>query len=526
MHSNQTQTMKKFFVAALALFLALSGFTAALPPKGEAEHVVLVVWDGMRPDFITPQYTPTLYALATNGVFFKNHHSSYISSTEVNGAAIATGCYPEHSGIYANNDYRPALGWMGPNATEGLDTIRRGDFLTKDHYLLVPTCAEILQQAGFPTVVAGAKPVILLHDRSAKRSKGAAKSSVNLYRGQTLPKAALETFEDKQIPTNNPSSKDIDNWTTKSLTQSLWKKGVPKYSVLWLSDPDATQHAKGPGHEDVIACLSNCDKNLEAVLKALKDKKALDKTDLIIASDHGFSTIRRGVEVADVLKKAKFKASRRFEDPERGEVLVVGHGGSTSLYVCEHDPKVIQELVTFLQGSDFAGVIFTRAELPGTFPMSAARIAAPNVMPDIVFSMRWWPDLNDNGAPGWVVSDGGGKGGGTHASLSRFDMHNICVANGPDFKQGLVNELPSGSVDLAPTTLWILGVDQPFKTPMDGRVLSESLLKGPAPEARPDTKTLETTRDLGWLRWKQYLKFTQFGRTLYFDEGNGACEMK
>src|SRR6266513_340819 len=88
-------------------------------PNGKAEHVVMVVWDGMRPDFITPQYTPTLYQFAVNGVFFKNHHPVYISTTEVNGTALATGVYPNRSGIMANSDYRSAIGFLGPNCTEG-----------------------------------------------------------------------------------------------------------------------------------------------------------------------------------------------------------------------------------------------------------------------------------------------------------------------------------------------------------------------------------------------------------------------
>src|SRR4029453_216399 len=52
--------------------------------RGQAEHVVVVVWDGLRPDFITPQYTPALYELATKGAFFVNNHSPYITPTEVN----------------------------------------------------------------------------------------------------------------------------------------------------------------------------------------------------------------------------------------------------------------------------------------------------------------------------------------------------------------------------------------------------------------------------------------------------------
>ena len=49
-----------------------------------------------------------------------------------------------------------------------------------------------------------------------------------------------------------------------------------------------------------------------------------------------------------------------------------------------------------------------------------------------------------------MVSDGGRKPGqGTHATLSRYDMHNTLVASGPDFKAGWRDALPSGNVDLA-----------------------------------------------------------------------------
>src|SRR5213083_1256782 len=99
-------------VLALCGLLLIQVFSARGAEKSTAEHVVVVVWDGMRPDFITPQYTPTLYALAMRGVFFKNHHAVYVSSTEVNGAAIATGTYPNRNGILANTEYRPHLGWL------------------------------------------------------------------------------------------------------------------------------------------------------------------------------------------------------------------------------------------------------------------------------------------------------------------------------------------------------------------------------------------------------------------------------
>jgi arylsulfatase A-like enzyme len=148
--------------AAIGLAIAFQPLAIRAAPAGKAEHVVIVVWDGMRPDFITQQHTPALFGLAQQGTFFKNHHPVYLSTTEVNGTAINTGMYPEHSGIIANVEYRPDIDLLKAVATEDMATVRRGDELTGSHYISVPTLAEIVQQAGCRTAVAGSKTVALL----------------------------------------------------------------------------------------------------------------------------------------------------------------------------------------------------------------------------------------------------------------------------------------------------------------------------------------------------------------------------
>lgn len=519
----------KFTARNLLITSALLA-TAALPllpvtvqAKGKAKHVVVLVWDGMRRDFITPQYTPNLYSLVTNGVFFKKHHPVYISSTEVNGTAIATGCNPASSGIIANQDYRPEVSILGPTATEGMENIRQVDKLTGGNYVEVPTLAETLQESGIPTVTAGTKPVVLLHDRDNKKTSEAGTNSVLLYKGKTIPRSAeaanVKANDDKPFPGSGVAG---DNWTAKAFLNNLWKRNVPKYSLLWLSEPDASQHADGVGHSNALAGIENNDRILGEVLKKLEEKGVKDQTDIIIVSDHGFSTILKGPDVAEILKKAKFRATRKHEDPEKGDVLVVGLGGSSCFYVYEQDEAVIRRLAEFLQTTDFTGAIFSRLPIEGTFPLEAVRMNATNVVPDLVVSYRWFDVINDNGAPGLLISDGGTKGKGTHASLSRYDMLNTAVAWGPDFKKGYVSEIPSGNVDITPTVLHILGVKPSAK--LDGRVLTEALNGGEVPTF--ETKTLEASRDIGIFRWKQHLKQSQVGHTVYFDEANGAPEWK
>jgi len=83
---------------AVVFSLHATGFAAA-PPKSE-RHVVIVVWDGMRPDFVSEQNTPALWKLSREGVTFRNHHAVYPSATMVNGTALVTGVYPSRNGIH------------------------------------------------------------------------------------------------------------------------------------------------------------------------------------------------------------------------------------------------------------------------------------------------------------------------------------------------------------------------------------------------------------------------------------------
>jgi len=491
-----------------------------------AEHVILVVWDGMRPDFVAPQYCPNLYTLASDGVFFKRHHPVYVSSTQVNGAALATGGNPGRNGILGNNEYDPEVNYLSSYATEGIEAVRRGDAMTGGHYILTPTVAEVLHEAGIPTIIAGSKPVAQFHDRSRIRTTPAQKQSVTLYEGKTIPRNLAESLkkvnDDKAFPTNitHPNTAQ-DNWTTRALTKALWKDGVPRYTLLWLSDPDKSQHDSGVGSPTSLEGIESSDKNLGEVIKTLKEKGVWDKTDLMLVSDHGFSTINRTPNVSALLKKGGFTAATKLEDPEPGDVMVVSLGGSVLLYVVNREEAMIRRVVKFLQTSDFAGTIFCRVPAEGTFSFESVGYSATNNAPDIIVSLRWSAETNSYGAPGMMTTVGGTVGKGSHASLSRFDMNNTLVAHGPNFKRGLLNQIPSGNVDVAPTILWLLGVKAPAT--MDGRVLHEALVHSTTSTPVPVVKTLEAKCDVGLFQWEQYLKFSTVGTTRYFDEGNGMA---
>jgi arylsulfatase A-like enzyme len=141
-------------------------------------------------------------------------------------------------------------------------------------------------------------------------------------------------------------------------------------------------------------------------------------------------------------------------------------------------------LVEFLQQSDFAGVIFTKEPMEGTFGLTQALIQRGDA-PDVVMAFRWTDLQNQFGVTGEIDADWQRAAGkGTHATLSRLDMHNMLIAAGPDFKRGQIDDLPSGNIDLAPTILRVLGINPPSQ--IDGRILSEAM--PPANSTNDDSK--------------------------------------
>src|SRR6266853_2285687 len=282
------------------LFASWGVFCAPAPgaeEPNESRHVVIVVWDGMRPDFVSEQNTPTLWKLAREGVTFRNHHAVYPSATMVNGTAIVTGIYPGRSGIIANHVYRPDIDPNHALDVELPPTVKKGDELSGGKYIAVPTIADLVERAGARSVMAAAKSVGLLLDRQfsggalsahdgipseGKRKTAAALNNrVTLFTGQCLPSAALDPIIEKLGPF--PSAHlQKDSWTTKALIDVFWKDGIPALSILWLGEPDLTEHETAPGAPAAIAAIKSSDENLAAVLLALDEREARETTDVFV----------------------------------------------------------------------------------------------------------------------------------------------------------------------------------------------------------------------------------------------------
>src|ERR1700720_1991000 len=131
MRNRKKQTAGIGKVILLGWIIAAVGAQLACAERSnDRRQVVLIVWDGMRPDFVSEENTPALWRLSKEGVFFRNHPAVYPSATEVNGTALATGVYPNHSGLIANYEYRPEIDSSKLINVENPAVVRKGDALS------------------------------------------------------------------------------------------------------------------------------------------------------------------------------------------------------------------------------------------------------------------------------------------------------------------------------------------------------------------------------------------------------------
>jgi arylsulfatase A-like enzyme len=440
--------------------------------RGERRAIVMV-WDGLRPDFVSPELTPNLWRLAAAGVRFTHGHAVFPTVTRVNAASMVTGLLPGRHGIPGNEFFAPGAtqnGRLNAGDHTHLEALRAG---REGRVLLAPTLAEHVARAGGRTAVvsSGSPGSALLQHPEVRRHGGIMLHPANVI-GVNLNDL---TERLGPLPPRAVPNTAMNAWCTRVITDVLLADDPPRLIHFWHSDPDGTQHARGIGHPDTLRAIRDADSNLGAMLAALERYGLAGETNVIVASDHGFSTLVAGADVVDALVRAGVKESRESDD-----VVVFGE----CIYVRDHDPDRVAAVVACLRRLPSIGPLFTGGDSPlvdGTFALATVGAAGP-AAPDVLFSRGWGHEPNEHGYPGTAAAVfSGGRYVASHGAISPWDVHNTLIAAGPDFKQGVVSDVPAGNVDITPTLLHVLGLGVP--PGLDGRVLHEALRGGPDPAA-------------------------------------------
>jgi hypothetical protein len=603
---------------ALACAAAILGLR---PAAAQTPHnLILFVPDGLRAQSVTPQSAPAMATVRDQGVNFANPHSLFPTFTMANASSMATGHYLGDSGVFSNTIFTgypvaAAAGSLTPfiendSVLGDIDAHFSGDFVDEDTILLTA------RHQGFSTAAIGKLGPTLMFDHT-ERSGGETiimDDSTGSTAGIPLSQAMKDALTAAALPLAAPSRKDTPGDNSKAgdfktpgtlvanvvqqkyFADAAAKVVLPMFKarnkpfvlVFWSRDPDGTQHNQGDSHLSVtpgingptsLAAIKNADDNLATLRRALDELGLAATTDIVIAADHGFSTISKeskssaaaqasydkvpagllppgflAIDLAKALalplhdpdKKNELVAAGTYPkrgngllgaDPANPQVAVAANGGSDLIYIPGKDRALTAKVIDALLAQDYVSGLFVNDELgsfPGTLPMSAIKLEghARTPRPAVVVNFRSYATGCDKPVLCTVeIADTGlQQGQGMHGSFSRGDTMNFMAAIGPDFKSGFVSDAPVSNADMGKTMAEILGLKIPFKGALMGRVVQEALPGGASPavenfieRSQPGTDGLVTMLVGQRVDANRYFDAAGFpGRTVGMDERKAA----
>ena len=438
-------------------------------------NLILFVPDGLRGKIVTPQTAPAMADVRDKGVHFRNSHSLFPTFTMANGSAMATGHYLGDTGTFSNTIYTgytsvPAGDTVVPfienDAVLGdIDEHFNGDYLNEE------TLLKMARAQGFSTAAMGKLGPTLVFDHTDRADRPGLHSividdSTGGKTGVPLSDEIKDALTKANLPLATPSRGDngkagdaktpgtvVPNTAQQAYFADVASKIVlpmfkartkPFVLVFWSRDPDGSQHNNGDSLNTVtpgingptsMAGIKNADDNLAQLRKALDDLGLSASTNIIISSDHGFSTISKesktspsakiayddtpkdflpmgflAIDLAKALNLPLFDPNDKNarvadnahpkagngvlgQDPAKPEMVVATNGGSNLIYLPNKDKKLADRTVKALLEQDYISGLFVDDDLgkfPGTLPISQLGLKgkAATPTPSIVVNFR------------------------------------------------------------------------------------------------------------------------------------------
>ncbi len=458
---------------------------------------LVIVFDGLRSDFITPELMPNLYGLGQDGVVADNHHVVYPPVTRVNAPSLATGSYPGTHGFLHNQIFIPSVSEESIHTGDDIETLRSIEPL-----LTATSFGEWLDQhdLSFFTGSSGSYgSAFLLNHTLASAGVWNSRGFIAPDRMKTK---ALEQLGD--LPEIDRPNYAQNRWVIDAYLHTAVDKKFKDAAILWITDPDRTTHTYGIGASETKNALKHVDDELGRLLAELETRGKLQYTNIFITTDHGFSTHEGGFDLHEILHENELNENVRIF-------------GNTQIYLNNEDHQLLRQIVRALQEHPAVGAIFTRANaedgingiVEGTFSMNFINYDHDRSA-DILVTAAWNDDINEYGYAG--ISTQPGVAG--HGTTSPFEIQTKMIAFGPDIKKGIVNPVPTGNIDITPTILHLLGL--PIPDSMEGRVMSELLIDGPDPETVNYNIERYETEPVEWnSEFKIYLYKARTGEHAY-----------
>ncbi len=477
-----------------------------------ARRILIVAFDALRPDMVTPELMPNLTAFAEAGVRLSHSRAAFPSETRVNQSALVTGCYAARHGIVGNRFLDPVAAPGRLFDTGDETALAEGDRRLGGRLVGVPVLGEILAGHGMQLAVIGAGTpggTRMLHNK-AERLGGL---RLSLHRPDaSVPAERIAAAIDRlgPIPTHEIPSLTWLTYATDTYLEYVEPELAPEVTILWLCEPDNSYHYRGIGSTENLAAMRHADAEFGRILARRDAAGMADRVQIITISDHGQLTISgAAIELGPALTAAGFTVG---EVASEGAQLTLAPGGAPGIYLRDPDPGRIDAVVAWLQDQPWCGPLFTR-DGRGCLTLRQVGLDHPRA-PDIALVLRSDDAPNRHGPKGTCYHDSRyPAGGGTHGGLHPVELATWFAAGGDAFLGGRVSTVPAGIIDVLPTALHLLGIEAP--SGIQGRVLREVLAAHadePLPVAEQQVHSAESGAGI-----RTHLSVSRVGRTRYLN---------
>ena len=353
MPRSRHTALRWFLLCGLALAGCGGGAPGAdVSRSGDPGRHLLIVLDGLRPDYVTPSLMPALHALGQQGVVMTRHHAVYPTVTRVNASSISTGAYPEAHGLLGNAVFFPS--------------VDPGRFLStgdRENLLRIEAAGEPLLTAATlgETLAAAGRRMLVMSSGSTGSSyllNHTVAGGAVLHYEYGLPAVHHEEALARlgPVPEAGTPNHARNRWIVDAFLQVALPAVDPAVTAMWLSDPDTTAHQHGIGHPLTVEALFRLDAEIQRLQDGLAEAGMLDTTTIWVTSDHGFSEHTGSIALQALL--APYAGV--LDD---GSPRIVA--GANAIYVRDGDRGAVAGIVAALQATEGVGAIFTEAAGPG-----------------------------------------------------------------------------------------------------------------------------------------------------------------
>ncbi|MET0328707.1 MAG: ectonucleotide pyrophosphatase/phosphodiesterase [Luteimonas sp.] len=415
-------------VRAIALFpLLLLAACAARPTPSTApapgvataaphQTLLLVSFDGLRPDYLGRGETPHFDALAAAGVQAWMR-PSYPSLTFPNHYTLVTGLRPDRHGLIHNSMSDAAL----------------GDFRLSDR-----------DAVGNRDWFDGGEPLWVTAENAGLRT------ATLSWPGSEAPVRGVRPTRWFPFDTSRSPEARVDTvlgWLDEP------EETRPALATLYFEHTDSVGHSFGPDAPELHATLRQVDAALGRLVDGLRARGLHDRVNLVVVSDHGMAEVPAGQAVAleDIVSMEEARVI------SYGQVVGIAPNAGFETQVADR-----------VLGAHAQYDCWRKGELPARWHFGTH----PRIPPIVCQMHLGWDAL-----PRAVIERREPRTRGSHGyDPAAPEMRAVFIAHGPAFRSGVTLD-GFDNVDLYPMLARLLGV-APADHDGDPRTLLPALREG------------------------------------------------